>query len=317
VIKEKKISIVIPCFKVLKHIEDVLNKIPSFIDNVIVIDDCCPEQTGHFVNSLDYKNVEVIFNDVNSGVGGATILGFKRAIEINSDVIVKMDGDNQMDPFYLIELIEPIVNKDCDYTKGNRFHHFSELLKMPKIRLMGNSILSFCVKFSSGYWEISDPTNGYIAFSGSTLKLIDLDNLNKGYFFEIKLLIEANIKNLVVEEIKMPARYEGESSSLSISKIVLVFPFLLLKGLYKRIIYKYFIYSFNIGSIYLLFGLPLFIFGIIFGVFNWVKYSSIDAFTPTGTIVISLLTIILGFQLLIQAITFDVISSPKKKYDRK
>jgi hypothetical protein len=188
---------------------------------------------------------------------------------------------------------------------------------MPKIRLFGNSLLSFFVKFSSGYWEISDPTNGYIAISGSTLKLIDLDNLSKGYFFEIKLLIEANIKNLVIEEIKMPARYHGEISSLNISKTLLVFPFLLIKGLYKRILYKYFIYSFNLGSIYLLFGLPLFIFGVIFGIFNWCKYSNLNSFTPTGTIVISLLTIILGFQLLIQAITYDVISSPKNKHDRK
>lgn len=316
-IRDKTITIVIPCYKVKGYILEVINSVPDFIDYIIIVDDQCPEKTGLYVNSLKYSNVEVIFNYENRGVGGATVVGFKRAIEINSDIIVKMDGDNQMDTNYLSELIVPIINNECDYSKGNRFHHFSELLKMPKIRLFGNSLLSFFVKFSSGYWEISDPTNGYIAISGSTLKLIDLDNLSRGYFFEIKLLIEANIKNLVIEEIKMPARYDGEISSLNISKTVLVFPFLLLKGLFKRILYKYFIYSFNLGSIYLLFGFPLFLFGVIFGILNWYKYSSLNSFTPTGTIVISLLTIILGFQLLIQAITFDVISSPKNKYDRK
>jgi len=181
------------------------------------------------------------------------------------------------------------------------------------IRLFGNSILSFFVKFSSGYWDISDTTNGYIALKNEELRKIDLDSVSKNYFFEINLLIESNIKNLVINEVKMPSVYNDEKSNLKIKNIIITFPFLLLKGLVKRIFFKYFIYDFNIASVYIISGMPLFLFGIVYGIINWIHNSKMNYFTPTGTIMISLLSIILGFQLLLQAISIDVMSTPKKK----
>jgi hypothetical protein len=226
---------------------------------------------------------------------------------------IKMDADGQMDPNYIYPLIMPLIEDKCDFSKGNRLYYPKELKKMPMIRLFGNSILSFFVKFSSGYWDISDTTNGYIALKNEELRKIDLDSVSKNYFFEINLLIESNIKNLVINEVKMPSVYNDEKSNLKIKNIIITFPFLLLKGLVKRIFFKYFIYDFNIASVYIISGMPLFLFGIVYGIINWIHNSKMNYFTPTGTIMISLLSIILGFQLLLQAISIDVMSTPKKK----
>ena len=137
-----------------------------------------------------------------------------------------------MAPEYILPLIEPLLYSNFDYAKGNRFYFSRELNSMPKWRLFGNSILSFFVKFSSGYWNISDPTNGFIALSKNMLQLIDFNSINKGYFFEINLLLEANLKNLVLCEVSMPSNYGDEKSSLKLYKIVIDFPYLLLKSLF-------------------------------------------------------------------------------------
>ena len=309
----KKICVVIPCYKASNFIIKVINSIPDYVDLIIVIDDLCPEKCGKIVEKLNNDKIIIIFNSKNEGVGGATIKGFEKSIEMKMDYTIKMDADGQMDSNYIYPLIMPLIEDKCDFSKGNRLYYPKELKKMPMIRLFGNSILSFFVKFASGYWDISDTTNGYIALKNEELKKIDLDSISKNYFFEINLLIESNIKNLVINEVKMPSIYNDEKSNLKIKRIIITFPFLLLKGLVKRIFFKYFIYDFNIASVYIISGMPLFFFGIVYGIINWMHNSKMNYLTPTGTIMISLLSIILGFQLLLQAISIDVMSTPKKK----
>ena len=309
----KKICIVIPCYKASKSIKNVIDSIPDYVDLILVVDDFCPEKSGQIVERLKNEKIIIIYNSKNEGVGGATIKGFEKSIELKIDYTIKMDADGQMDSNYLYSLLKPLINDQCDFTKGNRLYYPKELKKMPIVRLFGNSILSFFVKFSSGYWDISDTTNGYIALKNEELKKIDLESLSKNYFFEINLLIESNIKNLVIKEVMMPSIYNDEKSNLKIKNIIITFPFLLLKGLIKRIFFKYFIYDFNIASVYIISGIPLFFFGVIYGTLNWIHNSKMNHLTPTGTIMISLLCIILGFQLLLQSITIDVMSTPKKK----
>lgn len=312
-LNHKKIAVVIPCYRVAGFVEGVVRSIPDFVDHIIVVDDCCPENSGMMLEKLNITNVIVLFHEHNLGVGGAVKNGYKKALELNADIVVKVDGDGQMDPDYMQTLIAPLLHDKADYTKGNRFKDFNALKEMPNIRLFGNSVLSFLVKVSSGYWKIMDPTNGYTAIGKKALQGIELDSIADRYFFETDMLIHLNIENCVVKDIPIPAKYGDEKSSLNITKVLFQFPPKLLKRFFKRIFYRYFIYDFNMGTIYLIFGFPMFLFGLLFGSYRWYLSIAENVENSTGTVMLSVLPIILGVQFLLQAISIDMDLTPKHK----
>jgi len=306
------LAVVIPSYKVASHIVSVISNIPDNITHIIIIDDKCPHNSGHIAQELHNPRVTVIFHDENQGVGGAVISGYKKALEFGADIVVKIDGDGQMDINYMQQLIQPIFTGKADYTKGNRFFDFKALHKMPKIRLFGNSGLSFLVKAASGYWNMMDPTNGYTAIRRKVIENLELDKIAKRYFFESDMLINLNIENAVVVDVPIPAKYGDETSSLSITRTLIGFPPKLFKGLWKRIFYKYFIYDFNMISVYLVLGIPMVFFGTLFGLYHWIIASASELQTPTGTVMLAVLPIILGVQFLLQAIQIDMNNIPKR-----
>lgn len=306
------ITVVIPAYKVKKYIKEVVETLPEFVTNIIVVDDKCPQNSGKYIESLKIPKVIVMYHNENQGVGGAVVSGYKKALELDSDIIVKVDGDGQMDPLYMQDIIQPIINDKADYTKGNRFKDFKALNSMPKVRLFGNSALSFLVKIASGYWNIMDPTNGYTAINKVALDGLNLEKLSKRYFFESDMLINLNIKNMVVADVFIPACYEDEESSLSIKKVLYQFPPRILNGLLKRVFYKYYIYDFNMASIYSTLGIPMVLFGFIFGGIKWLESTTTGNYASAGTVMLSVLPIILGVQFLLQAISIDIDNVPKK-----
>ncbi|MBN2729591.1 MAG: glycosyltransferase family 2 protein [Bacteroidales bacterium] len=311
----EKTAVVIPSYKVAKHIENVLAGIPGFIDYIIVVDDKCPQNSGEIAEKAAKKDprIHVVFHEKNSGVGGAVISGYKKALELKVAYIIKMDGDGQMDPTFIEKLLQPLKKNKADYTKGNRFKEPAYLKNMPRIRLFGNSILSFLLKVCSGYWNVMDPTNGFTAIRGDMLRKFNFEKLSKRYFFESDMLVHLNIYNGVVKDIPMPAIYGDEESSLRIGNILLRFPFQLKHRFIKRILYKYFFFDFNMGSVYTLVGLPLFFFGSIFGIYRWIYGVMHDEVNSTGTVMLAILPIILGIQFILQAIQIDINSVPEKK----
>jgi len=309
-LENKKITIVIPAYNVLKHLKDAIISIPDFVDKIIVVDDKCPQNSGKTVENLD--RVTVIYHSKNQGVGGAVFSGYKEAIKQECDIVVKIDGDGQMDTAYLQKLITPLIDNKADYTKGNRFFDLTKLKTMPKMRLFGNSVLSFLVKAASGYWNIMDPTNGYTAITKKAIKLLEYRSIDKRYFFETSMLINLNIMNLVVKDVPIPAKYGDEESNLSIFKSAVEFPRKLLKGFLKRIFYRYFLYDFNMGSIYLILGLPMFLFGVIFGGYRWYLSAVYDIANPIGTVMLVALSTILGVQFLVGGVGVDMSNIPKE-----
>ncbi len=308
-----KIAVVIPSYKVSKHILEVINDIPEFVNHIIVIDDKCPQNSGKIAESSYDKRVIVCYHEANQGVGGAVVTGYKKAMELGAEIVVKIDGDGQMDVNYMQQLVQPLLDGKADYAKGNRFTDFKALRQMPKIRLFGNSGLSFLVKASSGYWNVMDPTNGYTAINKHALEELDLDSLARRYFFESDMLINLNIENAVVVDVDIPAKYGDEESSLSVTKTLFGFPPKLFKGLYKRIFLKYFVYDFNMLSLYLVMGLPMVLFGTIWGSIKWIEAIINNIETSTGTVMLAVLPIILGTQFLLQAIQIDMHNIPRKK----
>jgi glycosyltransferase involved in cell wall biosynthesis len=309
-----KIAVIIPCHNVANHIEGVISSLPEIITHIITVNDCSSDQTEEIILELQKENQKIIYlqHSKNQGVGGAMLTGYKKSLELNSEITIKIDGDGQMDAANIPLLIKPIIQNKADFTKGNRFRDFRALKQMPMSRRIGNLGLSFMIKAASGYWNIFDPTNGYTALGIEALKSINLDKLHKRYFFESSMLIELYNANAVVYDIPMKAIYGDEVSGLSRSKTLFEFPPKLLKAFVKRILLKYFLYDFNIASVYILFGSPLFIFGMVYGFINYVEYASSHLAAPTGTVVIPTMLIILGFQLLLSAVTFDISNYPKR-----
>jgi dolichol-phosphate mannosyltransferase len=307
-----KTAVIIPCYKVRDHIADVISAVPDYIDSIIVVDDRCPQGSGKVAEKTGDPRVVVIYHEKNLGVGGAVVSGFRKGLALGCDVLIKIDGDGQMAPGEAEKFIAPLREGKADYVKGNRFRDFSSIIAMPKIRLLGNSVLSFVVKLVSGYWGLVDPTNGYIAVSAKTLGQLDLAKVAEGYFFEIDMLIRLNIINAVIAEVPIPARYGGEPSSLSVARLAVTFPPRLLTGLVKRVLFKYFIYDFNMASVYLLIGVPLFVFGVAFGIDQWIDSYLTQIPRSPGTIMLVALPIIVSLEMLLQAINIDINSVPKR-----
>lgn len=307
------ITVVIPAFKVKTKIIAVINSIGPEVSKIIVVDDACPEGSGMYVKKhCKDLRVEVIFHESNSGVGGAVKSGYKRAVEVGSDVVVKIDGDGQMDASKIKELIEPILSGAANYTKGNRFVDLQQIKQMPPIRIIGNLILSFATKLSSGYWDIFDPTNGFTAISAATINRLPLDKISNGFFFESDLLFRLNTIKAVVVDIQMNALYGDEESNLRILKEIPKFIKGNLKNLMKRLWFSYYLREINIASFELPISILFIGFGSIRGLSAWISSKETGIPTPNGTISLSALLLIIGIQLLLGFINTDINSIPRK-----
>lgn len=302
------IAVIIPCYKVAQKIDEVLASLPSFIDYIITVDDCSPDTTGQLLDkaALSDTRMRVIHHPKNQGVGAAMCSGFRKAMECCADIVIKLDGDGQMDVSYMEKMVQVLSASSCDFVKGNRFHNRLHIKNMPAIRRIGNMGMGFLIKMASGYWNISDPTNGYFGIRGETLRKLSLDRLSPRFFFESSLIIELYYAGARIKDMAMPAIYGDEKSNLSVWKTLFSFPGKITKALLRRIYLRYFICDFNINSLYILFGGPLFLFGLVFGLCKWIHYASLHLPAPTGTIMIAVLCIVLGFQMILASIQYDI-----------
>ncbi len=301
-----RVAVIIPAYHAAETIEKVVSGIPAWVDAVYVVDDASRDETAARARAPGNPRVHLLVHDVNRGVGGAMVTGYRHALRQGIDICVKMDADDQMDPAHLPELIEPLVAGRADYTKGNRFHDTDALRRMPFLRKAGNAGLSFLTKAASGQWHIFDPTNGYTAIHRTALTALDLGRVHPRYFFESSILVLLGKIGAVVEDVRMPARYGRERSSLSISRTLVQFPWLLLRSGLGRILWHYFVVDFNAVSLFLVCGVPLMTFGVVFGLYHWIDSYMRNVLTPTGTIMLAVLSLFLGFQLLLQALVLDV-----------
>jgi dolichol-phosphate mannosyltransferase len=304
------VAVVIPAYRAERSIAEVIRGIPSFVHHVVVVDDASPDATADAVRAAGDSRVVLVEHEVNQGVGGAMLTGYQRAADLGAEIIAKMDADLQMDPAYLLELITPIVVGEADYTKGNRFLHERELRAMPGRRRFGNAGLSFMTKLASGYWGIFDPTNGYTAIHVSLVPLLGAVPIARRFFFESSILLNLSLIRAVVRDVYIPARYLDAGSHLSESRAALQFPLGLVRGFLRRVRVQYFVRDFTPVSLYLLFGLLLTVFGAIWGAWHWAISLQTNVAATTGTVMIAVLPIIVGVQLLLQAITLDIQNAP-------
>jgi len=303
----ERVAVVIPCYRVKEHILGVVNGIGKEVGRIYVVDDACPENSGDFVEeTCRDRRVIVLRHKENQGVGGATITGFKRAVADGAEVIIKMDGDGQMDPAMLPVLIDVVQSGQADYAKGNRFFDPEFVAAMPAVRLMGNAALSFLAKASTGYWQSFDPTNGYIAIHAEVARRMPLAKLSKRYFFETDLLFRLSTLRARVVDVPMPAIYGDEKSGLNAARVIVPFALGHLRNFGKRIAYNYFLRDFSVASAQLVAGIVLLLFGIGYGLSNW----STAAQASAGTVMLAGMSVILGVQMLLGFVSYDIQATP-------
>ncbi len=306
-----KVAVVIPCYKVKKHIIDLLSNIPSIVDLIYIIDDHCPQKTGEFVEKFcNDPRVIIIKNHKNLGVGGSVMKGYQAAISSNVDIIIKIDGDGQMDPRLIKLFISPIIFGEADYTKGNRFFEIDSLKSMPRIRIFGNTILSLFTKLSSGYYNLFDPTNGYTAIHAEVAKMLPYNKINQRYFFESDMLFRLNLLRAVVIDVPMSAQYTDETSNLKIMNIIYEFLLRNFINFFKRVFYNYYLRDMSLASIQLILGIMLTIGGVFSGTWEMLHSANIKQITPAGTVMISALPILLGIQFILAFMSHDISSVP-------
>jgi dolichol-phosphate mannosyltransferase len=307
-----RVAVVIPSYRVAKQILDVISRIGDDVHNIYVVDDCCPDRSGRLVEEhCQDPRIRVIYHDANQGVGGAVLTGYQAACRDGVDVIVKLDGDGQMDPAHIAALVAPIFAGDADYAKGNRFFNMEDVKAMPFVRLIGNAGLSFLTKLSSGYWNLFDPTNGFTAIHARVAEMLASNKIAKRYFFESDMLFHLNTLHAVVVDVPMRAAYGDEESNLSVGRAIFSFAWRNAVNFLRRITYSYFLRDFHLASIELVAGAAATIFGIVFGLQRWIAAARELAPATSGTVMLSAMPIILGVQMLLGFLSYDISSVPR------
>ncbi len=307
-----RLAVVIPCFKVRAHVVDVIRQIGPWATRVYCVDDACPEGSGALIEQefAGDERVRVLFHERNRGVGAAMITGYRAALEDGADVLIKIDGDGQMDPRLAPQLARPILAGEADYVKGNRFFDAGTVSAMPTLRLLGNAGLSLLTKVSTGYWNLFDATNGFTALHAKVARELPLDKLHPRYFFESDMLFRLAIIRAKIVELPMTAVYGDERSNLSELRSLLTFPLLHTRNLLKRILYNYFLRGFGPASLLLVAGVILLGFGMVFGTLAWIGSARSGVPASAGTVMLAALPTLGGFQSLLTFGLLDVMSTP-------
>ncbi len=308
-----RITVVIPAYKVAKHILGLLNNIGPEVTRIIVVDDGCPEKSGNLVlKECADKRIKVLFHPENLGVGASVISGYREALREGCDVIIKLDGDGQMNPALIPRMILPVLDGQADYSKGNRFFNVTKVKSMPLGRIIGNLALSFFAKASSGYWNIFDPNNGYTAINSKVVGQLPLERISTRYFFESDMLFHLNLMRAVVIDVPMDAKYGDETSNLRLVDSVFEFAFKHMRNYFRRITYGYYLRDFTLASIELPLGSALCIFGFVVGLKSWIHSMNDGIPTQPGTLILIAMSFLSGLQLLLGFFAFDISNTPRE-----
>ena len=310
--KGKKIAVVVPAYNEEGLIAATLGGIPEFVDSIVVVDDASTDATADRAAEVAAGDprVTLLRHEENAGVGAAVVDGYRRAVEDGMDVAAVMAGDNQMPPEHLPRLLDRLIDDGYDAAKGNRFLGAPLGMKMPRHRVLGNIVLTLLTKLASGYWSIFDAQNGYWAVTTESLGRLDLSRVARRYDLENSMLIQMNIIDARVTDVAIPAVYGYEQSTIRLSRDVPRILLTLLSGFWRRIFLKYVLYNFHPIALFLFSGLALMLWALGFGLWAAI-YSIGPESATTGTVMLSVLPFLVGFQLLLAALVLDIINEPR------
>jgi glycosyltransferase involved in cell wall biosynthesis len=313
VFEGKRVGVVVPAYDEEALIGATLAGIPPLVDRIFVVNDGSTDHTAERALELGDPRVEVLTHERRSGVGAATLTGYRRALADGLDVVVVMNGDNQMEPTDLPKLVEPVARGEVDYAKANRLSTGQAWQLIPKTRFFGNAILSMLTKIASGYWHVADSQSGYTAVSREMLEELDLDHIYTNYGFPNDMLVHLNVWNARVHDIpSRPIYGVGERSDLRYRHVVPRIAWLLLKGFFWRLWEKYVKRDFHPLVFFYVMGFIATVAGVLLGLVV-VGYRIAGYSIPIATVVLVALLVISGLQFTLFAMWFDMESNKDLK----
>jgi len=307
--RDHTIGVVVPAYNEEVLIRRVIETMPDFVDKIIVVDDCSNDATPERVQEYVSRNPErvlLIRHQKNQGVGGAIATGYKWCRDNGIDIAVVMAGDAQMDPADLPALLDPVVADEVDYAKGNRLFTGDAWKIIPKVRYLGNSMLSLLTKIASGYWHVADSQCGYTAINRRALQTIDWDKMYKRYGQPNDLLVRLNVYNFRVRDVPVRPVYGiGEKSGVKPLQMIPKLTWLLFKLFLWRMVQKYVIRDFHPLLFFYTMGMVLCPVGLVFGLYLFIKRLIIGPVAGTSALFAAFL-LIMGLQSLFFAMWFDM-----------
>ena len=307
-IYDRQLVAIVPCYKAnLSTLKFLVDDLTHEVDHIVIVDDACPNKAGSYIeNKFENQSIHIVWNDINLGVGGATKEGFKYALNhLDANIFIKIDCDGQMLPKDIHRLVASVISGQSHIAKANRYFGFEEILKIPKIRLVGNLVLSFFSKASTGYWELFDPNNGFFAINRSALQRIPLEKISNDYFFESDFLFRSALEQLIITEVKISPIYNQEISSLNPIKQIPLFFKRHCVNTAKRIIYQYFLFDFNPGSLELLICLATFVFSLVWSIYLLIYGYASDTNASSGDTALFILSSLFSMQSFLAFLNYD------------
>lgn len=308
--RDTSIAVVVPCYDEELLITRVIDTMPDYVDRIYVVDDRSKDRTAEIVEDYIHQHqpsrVTLIVHEVNQGVGGAIITGYRRAYDDDMAVVAVMAGDAQMDPDDLEVIIEPVVAGEADYTKGNRLATGEAWNQIPRVRYLGNVLLSLMTKIASGYWHIFDSQTGYTAISRKAIATLNWDKLWKRYGYPNHLLIMLNIHNFAVRDVPVRPVYNvGEKSGIRIWRVIPTISLLLLRGFLSRLFEKFVVRDAHPLVLFYIVGTLSFIPGFLLGVYLVLYRIIAGPVAPTSAL-FAMFLIMFGLNFLMFALWFDM-----------
>jgi glycosyltransferase involved in cell wall biosynthesis len=306
-IDNSTIAVVVPCYNEETQILRVLMTMPAEVDRVYVIDDASPDNTAPVIRDYQPQDqrVQLIVHPVNQGVGGAIATGYKAALADGMACTVVMAGDGQMDPADFGAICEPVLSGAYDYAKGNRLFSGEAWDMIPRVRYLGNAMLSLLTKIASGYWHVADSQSGYAAISLKALKAIDWDLMYKRYGQPNDLLVRLNIAEMRVTDVPIRPVYGiGEKSGIRPLRMIPRLSWLITRLFFYRMLRKYVIQDFHPLVFFYMAGLVMFPLGSLFGLYLLGERLFVGPIAGTSAMFAAFLTI-MGLQFLLFAMLFD------------
>jgi glycosyltransferase involved in cell wall biosynthesis len=305
----KSVAVVVPAYREEELIATTLGGLPGFVDRIYVVDDASGDATAERAEAFGDSRVDVIRHERNTGVGGAIVTGYQRALADGVDVVSVMAADNQMDPAELESLVRPVARGEVDYAKANRLFTGEAWRVIPRHRYLGNAVLSLLTKIASGYWHVADSQAGYTAISRDMLAQLDLDRIYRGYGFPNDMLVHLNVWNARVRDVpSRPVYGVGERSGIKIRRVVPRISWLLLKGFLWRLREKYVIRDFHPLVFFYSLGIVMTLAGLALGIVETALRIAGNA-VSVGTVVLVALLLVSGSQFMLFAMWFDMESN--------
>jgi glycosyltransferase involved in cell wall biosynthesis/FixJ family two-component response regulator len=306
--RENNICVVIPAYNEEKLIGSTLNSVPDYIYRIYAVDDASTDRTPEIIQECAEKDARIfhIRHEQNRGVGGSIASGYNEALKEGMDIAVVMAGDNQMDPSYLPNFLDPIINRQADYAVGNRLQAAEYRKGMPRLRFFGNALLTLLTKIASGYWQLMDPQNGYTAISRRAMERLDPNTIYPRYGYCNDILVKLNAFGFKAINVNHQARYNiGEVSGIKYRTYIFRLSRLLLKDFLWRLKEKYVVLNFHPLVFFYLFGAITILISLVLGVYSlYIKLVFDETLFIRATLTI--LLFLMGSMFLLFAMLFDM-----------